>query len=229
LAYVGHRALPPFPAFGKGHAMTPPKLSPGDADALLFDLGRVVLDIDFRRATACWAGHAGCEPAELAARFAADEALRRYESGKISDDAYFARLRKLLGVELSDAQLLEGWNAIFVGAIPGIAPLLARAAKHLPLYALSNTNPCHVAHFSSAYADLLSHFREMYLSSTIGHLKPDVAAYDHVVRAIGAPAGRIVFFDDLAENVESARAFGLKGIQVGSSRDVEGALVALGI
>ena len=185
--------------------MTPPKLSPGDADALLFDLGRVVLDIDFRRATASWAGHAGCEPAELAARFAVDEALRRYESGKISDDAYFAGLRRLLGVELSDAQLLEGWNAIFVGAIPGIAPLLARAARHLPLYALSNTNPPHVAYFSSAYADLLGHFREMYMSSTIGHLKPDAAAYDHVVRAIGAPAERIVFFDDLAENVESAR------------------------
>ena len=209
--------------------MTPPKLSPGDADALLFDLGRVVLDIDFRRATACWADHAGCEPAELAARFAADEALRRYESGKISDDDYFARLRKLLGVELSDAQLLEGWNAIFVGAIPGIAPLLARAARHLPLYALSNTNPPHVAYFSSAYADLLGHFREMYMSSTIGHLKPDAAAYDHVVRAIGAPAERIVFFDDLAENVESARAFGLKAVKVASSEDVESALVALGI
>jgi putative hydrolase of the HAD superfamily len=209
--------------------MTPPKLSPGDADALLFDLGRVVLDIDFKRATACWAGHAGCKPVELAARFSADETLRRYERGKISDAAYFARLRKLLGVELSDAQLLEGWNAIFLGAIPGIAPLLARAAKHLPLYALSNTNPPHIAHFSSAYADLLSHFRQMYLSSSIGHLKPDVAAYDHVVRKIGAPAGRIVFFDDLAENVEAARAFGLRAIQVKSSRDVESALVALGI
>jgi HAD superfamily hydrolase (TIGR01509 family) len=209
--------------------MTPPKLSPGDADALLFDLGRVVLDIDFKRATHCWAGHAGCQPAELAARFSADEALRRYESGKISDAAYFARLRMLLDVELSDAQLLEGWNAIFVGAIPGIAPLLARAAKRLPLYALSNTNPRHIAHFSSAYADLLSHFREMYLSSSIGHLKPDLAAYDHVVRAIGAPAGRIVFFDDLAENVEGARTFGLRAVQVSSSRDVESALVALGI
>ena len=36
---------------------------PADADALLFDLGRVVLDIDFSKALACWAGHAGCEPA----------------------------------------------------------------------------------------------------------------------------------------------------------------------
>ncbi|HTF77516.1 MAG TPA: HAD family phosphatase, partial [Bradyrhizobium sp.] len=45
--------------------MTPPLLSPGAADALLFDLGRVVLDIDFSKVVACWAGHAGCEPAHL--------------------------------------------------------------------------------------------------------------------------------------------------------------------
>ena len=45
--------------------MSPPLLTPNSADALLFDLGRVVLDIDFSRALACWAGHAGCEPAQL--------------------------------------------------------------------------------------------------------------------------------------------------------------------
>jgi glucose-1-phosphatase len=135
----------------------------------------------------------------------------------------------MLGVEISDAQLLEGWNAIFVGEMPGIAPLLARAGERLPLYALSNTNPPHIAHFSKAYAELLGHFSEMYLSSTIGFVKPDAAAYDHGVKAIGAPAGRIIFFDDLSENIDGARACGLTAIHVGSSNDVAGALDALGI
>ena len=44
--------------------MTHALLAPGTADALLFDLGRVVLDIDFNKALACWAAHAGCEPAQ---------------------------------------------------------------------------------------------------------------------------------------------------------------------
>jgi putative hydrolase of the HAD superfamily len=43
------------------------------------------------------------------------------------------------------------------------------------------------------------------------------------------PASRVVFFDDLAENVEGARARGLKAVQVKSSHDVAGALTALGI
>ena len=210
--------------------MNPPPLSPGSADALLFDLGRVVLDIDFGRVTACWAGHAACAPAALAARFSArDEIFRRHETGEISDAEFFEYLRASLGIGISDAQFLEGWNAIFSGEMPGIAPLLARATKWLPLYAFSNTNAPHVAHFSNAYADVLGHFREIFLSSTIGLRKPDAAAYDHVVRAIGVPASRIVFFDDSAENIEGAQARGLIGVHVKAPDDVAAALAALGI
>ena len=46
--------------------MNHPPLAPGAADALLFDLGRVVLDLDFNRTLRLWARHAGCEPAQLA-------------------------------------------------------------------------------------------------------------------------------------------------------------------
>jgi putative hydrolase of the HAD superfamily len=209
--------------------MNPPPLSPGAADALLFDLGRVVIDIDFNKTLESWAGQAGCEPASLAGRFARDEIYRRHEKGQIDDAEFFADVRASLGIDLSDAQLLEGWNAIFVREMPGIAAMLARAATRLPLYALSNTNHAHVEHFSLAYAGVLGHFREIFLSSAIGLRKPDAAAYDHVVKAIGAPASRIVFFDDLAENIEGARARGLTAVHVRSPDDVAQALAALGI
>ena len=209
--------------------MNQPSLSPGDADALLFDLGRVVIDIDFIRTFRCWADYAGCEPASLRERFVRDELYRGHERGEISDAAFFEGLRSSLGVDLTDAQFLEGWNAIFVGEIPGIKPLLARAAQRLPLYALSNTNVPHVACFSDRYADVLGHFRQIFVSSSIGLRKPDAEAYDHVVRAIGVPAARIVFFDDLAENIEGARARGLKAVHVASAADVAEALTALAI
>jgi len=209
--------------------MTLPLLTPGAADALLFDLGRVVLDIDFNKTLDCWAGHAGCKPDDIVGRFARDDVYQRHERGEISDAEFFANLRASLGIELSDAQFLEGWNALFAGEMPGIAPLLARAAGRVPLYAFSNTNGAHVEHFTEAYAGVLGHFREMFLSSTIGLRKPDAAAYDHVVKAIGVPASRIVFFDDLAENIDGARARGLTAVQVTSPDDVARALTALGI
>jgi glucose-1-phosphatase len=209
--------------------MNQPTLFPGDADALLFDLGCVVLDIDFNRTLSCWARYAGSEPQQLMRRFSRDELYRRHEKGEISDAAFFAGLRSSLGVDLSDAEFLEGWNAIFVGEIPGIKALLARAAKHLPLYAFSNTNVAHVAWFSSQYADVLGHFRQIFVSSSMGLRKPDAEAYDHVINAIGVPADRIVFFDDLAENIEGARARGLKAVHVTSADDVAKVLTALRI
>jgi glucose-1-phosphatase len=209
--------------------MTPPALSPASADALLFDLGRVVLDIDFGKVVACWAGHAGCEPTHLVKRFVPDDIWHRHERGEIDDAEFFAGLRASLGIAISDAQFLEGWNAIFTGEMPGISPMLARAAKRMPLYAFSNTNRPHVAHFSKEYVDVLGHFCEIFLSSSIGLRKPDAEAFDHVVEAIGVPASRIVFFDDTAANIEGARARGLVAVHVASTDDVATALTALGI
>ena len=202
-------------------------LAPSSVDVLLFDLGRVVLDINFDSVMATWAGHAGCSPADLASRFVVNDSFKHHETGRIDDAAFFADLRQSLGIGLSDAQFLEGWNAIFAGEMPGIAPLLAGAAQRLPLYAFSNTNPAHVTHFSKTYAGVLGHFREIFLSSSIGLRKPDAEAYDHVVKAIGVPASRILFFDDSAANIEGARARGLLAVHVTSMDDVARALTAL--
>ncbi|WP_315719894.1 MULTISPECIES: HAD-IA family hydrolase [unclassified Bradyrhizobium] len=209
--------------------MLPSDLRPGAADALLFDLGRVVIDIDFVQVVSRWAAHAGCAPEHIAQRFVRDEIYQGHERGTVSDAAFFAHLRRQLGIDITDAQFLDGWNAIFVGPMPGIAPLLARAADALPLYAFSNTNQPHIDHFSPRYAGLLGHFREIFLSSSIGLRKPDAAAYEHVVQAIGVPAGRIVFFDDLAENIEGARASRLQAVLVRSTGDIAAAMQALGI
>ncbi len=202
-------------------------LAPSSVDVLLFDLGRVVLDINFDSVMATWAEHAGCTPADLASRFVVNDSFKHHETGRIDDAAFFADLRRSLGISLSDAQFLEGWNAIFAGEMPGIAPLLAGAAQRLPLYAFSNTNPAHVAHFSQAYAGVLGHFREVFLSSSIGLRKPDAEAYDHVIKAIGVPASRILFFDDSDANIEGARARGLRAVHVTSVDDVARALTAL--
>ena len=62
------------------------------------------------------------------------------------------------------------------------------------------------------------------MSSTIGLRKPEA---DYVVRAIGASADRIGFFDDVLENIEGARARGLQAVHVRSRGDVAVALASL--
>jgi glucose-1-phosphatase len=199
------------------------------ADALLFDLGRVVIDIDFARAIASWAGHARCDPRLIEERFRRDVSYRCHEVGEIDSVEYFAGLQAACAIDISYDQFLQGWNAIFIGEMPGMADLLKRAARQLPLYAFTNTNPDHELVWSQRFAPILANFTEIFVSWKIRLRKPDAAAYDHVVKAIGAPAARIVFFDDGLENVEGARARGLQAVHIRSTADVADALAVLGL
>ena len=199
------------------------------ADALLFDLGGVVIDIDFERAFAHWASRAGCDVAALRERFTHDEPYQRHEIGAIGIEEYLASLRGSLGIELTHAQLLEGWNAIFIGEVPGIAELLARAAQQLPLYVFTNTNPTHAAYWSAKFAETMKHFEKVFISSSIGLRKPDADAFEFVVREINAPANRIVFFDDSPHNIEGAHACGLQTVLVTAPSDVAAAFATLGV
>ncbi len=209
---------------GPAHA-----LKPGDADALLFDLGGVVIDIDFNRVFVRWAEHATRDVSLVRSQFSVDEACRRHEIGAISDNEYFASLRSSLGIDISDAQFLDGWNQVFIGEVPGIRDLLSRAAPRIPLYAFSNTNRAHELYWSKQFAGIMGNFRKIFVSSSIGLRKPDAESFRHVVSEIGVPPERIVFFDDGPANIEGARSRGLQVVHVKSVADVAAALEALGV
>src|ERR1700685_2017478 len=111
--------------------------------ALLFDLGGVVIGFDFNGAFRLWASRAGCDPRLIAHRFSIDEAYKQHERGEIPASRYFAALRESLGVELSDEELTEGWNDVYLGLVPGISEVLAAAETRWPLFAFTNSNPTH--------------------------------------------------------------------------------------
>src|SRR5262245_27834572 len=195
-------------------------MAPAPVSALLFDLGNVVIRIDFDRVFARWAALAGCDAALLREKFSHDEPYQRHERGEIDTAAYFASLRDSLGVDLDDAGLLDGWNAVFVEEMPGMSALLARIVPRIPLYAFTNTNRAHAAHCARQFAPVLGHFRKVFASCEMGLRKPEPAAFAHIVNELGAPAGCILFFDDSLANVEAARACGLQGVHVTSDETV---------
>jgi HAD superfamily hydrolase (TIGR01509 family) len=195
------------------------------AEVLLFDLGNVVIDIDFGRAFAAWGAAAGVPAAALAARFEVDAAYQAHERGEITGAQYFAALRESLQLQaLSDAQLEAGWNAILIGEKREVTELIARLPPELPRYVFSNANPAHQLHWERNFAGAVAPFQRVFVSSEIGHRKPDVAAFEYVAREIGVPTHSILFFDDLLPNVEGARAAGMEAVQVTSAEDVRLAL-----
>lgn len=203
--------------------MTPP------TRAILFDLGGVLLDIDFQRALAAWAPHSRLPAAELQARFRFDENFHRHETGGLDDEAYFAHLREALALECELPVVQAGFNAILIGEIEETVRLLEAVRGRVPCYAISNTNPAHVAHIERAFPRFLPRFTRVFASHRIGHRKPQPAAFDHVLHAIGVPAPEVLLFDDLQPNVEAAQALGLQAVLVRSPRDVRAALSERGL
>ncbi len=70
-------------------------------DVLLFDLGGVVVDIDFGRCAARWAASAGRDREDVASRFAFDAAYEEHERGTLDAAGYFESLRQFLSVDLA--------------------------------------------------------------------------------------------------------------------------------
>ena len=68
----------------------------------------------------------------------------------------------------------------------------------------------------------------VFVSSEIGHRKPERSAFEFVARSVGVPIESILFFDDTLENVEGALAAGFQAVHVRGPADVKTALVRLG-
>jgi putative hydrolase of the HAD superfamily len=194
------------------------------ADALLFDLGGVVMGLDWEPMFRRWGGACGVEPATLRGRYGFDAHYERHERGEIGEAAYFASLRQSLGIDIGDEDFLAGWSAIFTEPVHETVALLETLRDRVPLYAFSNTNAAHHAVWSRKFEAALGNFRRVFVSSQMGLRKPERASFDYISREIGVPNARILFFDDTPVNVEGARAAGLQAVHVRGPDDVQNAV-----
>jgi len=192
--------------------------------ALLFDLGGVLIDIDWDRAFAHWATHAGADARELRQRFSFDPHYERHERGEIDARAYYESLRQSLGIDVPHDVFDTGWKAIFPGVVEPTIGLLRELHGRVPLYLFSNTNLAHREAWASEFAYALEPFDRMFTSCEIGARKPEPAAFRHVANEIGMPLEAILFFDDTEENVRGARAVGMPAVHVRGPEDVRRAV-----
>ncbi|MDP3084886.1 MAG: HAD family phosphatase [Rubrivivax sp.] len=197
--------------------------------ALLFDLGGVLIEIDFERALQSWEPLSRLAPADMRRRFGLDEAYRRHERGEIDGAQYFAHLAARLELDASDDQIRAGWNSIFVGEITETTALVLAARARLPCSAFSNTNAVHLQAFSARFPAVNAAFDTLFLSHELACRKPERAAFDLVARRLGVAAPAILFFDDLADNVAAAIDAGLQAVLVRSPADVRQALLSRGL
>ena len=192
--------------------------------ALLFDLGGVIIDIDFTRALQSWSNHSRLSIDEIERRFKMDEAFQRHERGEIECHEYFAHLRLTLELEASEDEIAQGWNAIFVDEITATIDYISTIRTALPCYALTNSNPTHQDFWMATFPTAINVFEQIFVSSEMGLRKPEREAFDAIAAATGKRLDEILFFDDTEENVVGARVAGMPAILVNSHVDVEQAL-----
>lgn len=195
---------------------------------LLFDLGGVLIDIDFDRALRAWQPLSRLAFEGLKQRFRFDEAYERHERGEITAAQYFEHLASTLELDADHPGIEHGWNSIFVGEVTDTLALIRAVRSRIPCHAFTNTNAAHHACWARMFPSVAACLDSMFTSYEMGFRKPERRAFDHVAQALGVPAASIVFFDDSQQNVEGARQAGLQAVHVRSPGDVAQALRAIG-
>jgi FMN phosphatase YigB (HAD superfamily) len=196
--------------------------------ALLFDLGGVVIDIDFHRAFSIWQAGSGLSLEEVAKAFRFDLQYQRHERGEIAASEYYDHLALMLQMKNDHAHIERGWNSIFVREISETTAMIRAARSRIPCYAFTNTNAAHAIAWSSMFPAVAQSFDRIFASHEMGLRKPERAAFDHIAQELGLAAESIVFFDDLPENVQGASEAGLQAVHVRSPADVRNTLRSLG-
>lgn len=192
------------------------KVSQVRPKVVCFDLGGVLLRICRSWGEACTYAALLPRPGEPESLLAWADDRRRliddYQRGALSCEAYYQRLAALTQGQYTATDTEAIHRSWLIGEYEGVGDVLERIRKAggVRTACLSNTN---VAHWKRLLDE-----RDVYpslalldvalLSHELGHIKPEEAIYAVAEERLGARGNEILFFDDLHENVDGARALG---------------------
>lgn len=204
--------------------------------AVCFDWGGVILRI-------CRSFEQGCRAAGLAVHGGAiDPGLRalrrgltdRYQAGGLSDDEFFEAVSGAMGRAYTPAEVARLHDAWLLEEYPGMAGVMdgLNRAEGLTTAVLSNTNARHWARRLGDFPTC-GRARVQLASHELRLAKPDPRIYAAAAGMIGVEPGSILFFDDLEENIQAARAAGWMARHIDHTADtaaqVIGALAEHGV
>lgn len=180
--------------------------------AVLCDLGGVVIRIDPDRIRSRWAARSPLPASEVHAAYP-DAVYEAFERDEFSVGEYLAHVRERLQLQGDDDELAADFNDLYLGADAAVVALLWRLRRRgVRLVALTNTNRLHHQAWSRRFGAELKVFETIHCSHDLRARKPERAAFERVLDAHGLRPSATVFVDDLPANVEAARALGLQGL-----------------
>lgn len=182
--------------------------------ALVFDLGKVIVDFSVEKACLQVADVAGVKPEDVKNWLFDDGLEYRFEAGEFSFTELHKKFEKHFKKTIHSDQLRLAAANIFSpiqSTIDILEQLRQTYAKTIPFVLLSNTNEIHWHHIEQTWS-ISRFFDHLVLSFEVKSLKPELKIYEHVRKIIDCEPSGIFFVDDVKENIDGARAAGLDAV-----------------
>ncbi len=180
-------------------------------EAVLFDVGGVLVELGGLDSFRAWSG-GRLRDHEIWRLWLASPAVRAFERGRIEAADFGRRAVDEMSLAVTEQEFLEAFTAWPRRAIPGVGTLLARLLPGLRRATLSNTNSLHWPRIVGEMG-IGPLFEHHFPSHETGRIKPDAEAFLHVAESLALTPSRILFLDDVVQNVEAAREAGLQAQQ----------------
>ena len=185
-------------------------------EVLIFDLGGVIIDIDFQLTFDQFAMLSGKSTDEIKNLVLDSGLLLQYEIGQCSATQFLNSIRSSLELSCSDDAIEHAFLALLLHIPAQRIALLRSLAKHYRLFLLSNTNAMHyeevnaILQRDAGCEHLEQLFETLFLSFEMGLAKPGTEIYEAVVKAIGVKPEAILFLDDNEANLAGASSVGIQ-------------------
>lgn len=183
---------------------------------IIFDLGGVVLNIDFQASANAFQNLGIKDFESLYSRAVQNSLFVDLEMGIISPIEFRHKIRMMSKLPLSDVQIDNAWNAIILDFPKDRLELIKRITEHYSCYLLSNTNKIHY----DAYQDdlrlnhsidgLESLFLKTWFSHNLKMRKPNLDIFEFAINDANIISDETLFIDDSIQNIESAKKLGFK-------------------
>lgn len=187
---------------------------------LIFDLGGVIVPLDFKRGYTAMEKVCGHPAAEIPEKLRSTDLVRRYESGAVDTGSFVTELSKILGLRVGFDEFCALWMSIFPPGTILAESMIESLGRRYRLILLSNTNPLHFEALEAGYP-ILRHFHHRVLSYEVGAVKPSPVIYEAAIAAAGCSPSECFFTDDVPAYVEGARAAGIDAVPFLSREQLE--------
>ena len=180
--------------------------------ALIFDLGRVLVNVDYDMGHSRMAALSGLRAEEVRERLQSSRLAYAFESGLMPSSEFAARVSDLMGVSPSVEEFEEIWYSVFHEGPIIPEEFIAGLRERYRLVLLSNTNAMHYELLEQRLP-VLKHFDAYTLSYKLGAQKPSPTIYRDAIVKAGCEPGECFYTDDIAEYIDGGRAAGIQAAQ----------------